>query len=413
MTLSRKIYFPITLLLTALAVLVAYPVHAVTVSQDITLQATDGSDITMLASSAFDSMTVNSTGFSFTLSGTQSVSLRDTDAQVITTNVDGVTGSCDGASSSVTLQASKSLSFQVFIEGFACSGGGGGGGSYTPSTTTTDTTITTTTSDTTTTTTTTDATSTTDTTSAYLEGAPPPAMPLGDGTVISPVLVSSVAFPGINDLSRGLTVGSTGSDVTVLQEALASMSDIYPEGIVSGYFGSLTKAAVEKFQMKYGVVSSASDAGYGYVGPMTRAKLKEVFGMSTNVAPPPVSVSTVSALTRELGMGDDGDDVTRLQVFLAADPSLYPEGKVTGYYGSLTTSAVRRFQAMYGISQVGRVGPQTLAKLNELMGGTPSSSVPDSSDSTGDTVAREALQNQIDDLNQLLNSLMQQVQSAQ
>jgi peptidoglycan hydrolase-like protein with peptidoglycan-binding domain len=412
MTLSRNIYFPTTLLLIALAVLVAYPAHAVTVNQDITLQTTSGSDITMLAGSGFDSMTVNSGGFTFTLSGTQSVSLRDTDAQVIKTNVDGVTGSCDGASSSVTLQASKSTSFQVDIEEFACSTGGGGGGSYTSSgggstTSSTDTT--------TTTITTTDTTTPTDTESPYLEGAPAPALPLSDGTVAATVLTVA-AFPKINDLSRGLTIGSEGSDVTVLQEALASMPDIYPEGIVSGYFGSLTVAAVQKFQMKYGVVSSASDSGYGYVGPMTRAKLKEVFGSSVTTLPQVVAADVtapVSALIRELDLGDEGNDVMNLQVFLAADPSLYPEGLVTGYYGSLTTAAIKRFQAKYGISQVGRVGPQTMAKLNEVMGAVPAPTQAAPLESSGDTEAREALQNQIDDLQGLIDSLMQQIQAAQ
>ena len=41
---------------------------------------------------------------------------------------------------------------------------------------------------------------------------------------------------------------------------------------------------------------------------------------------------------------DTGGDVTRLQRFLAGDPSIYPEGRITGYYGSLTVAAVKRFQ---------------------------------------------------------------------
>jgi peptidoglycan hydrolase-like protein with peptidoglycan-binding domain len=39
----------------------------------------------------------------------------------------------------------------------------------------------------------------------------------------------------------------------------------------------LTEAAVQKFQLKYGVVASPNDPGYGYVGPKTGAKLAEVF----------------------------------------------------------------------------------------------------------------------------------------
>ena len=46
---------------------------------------------------------------------------------------------------------------------------------------------------------------------------------------------------------------------------------------------------------------------------------------------------------------------------------IYPEGLVTGYYGPLTASAVSQFQAAYGLPQVGRVGPMTLAKLDSIV----------------------------------------------
>lgn len=71
--------------------------------------------------------------------------------------------------------------------------------------------------------------------------------------------------------------GSRGAEVTALQEFLKSDPVIYPEGIVSGYFGALTEQAVKRFQTKYGIVSSGSPAttGYGLVGPKTRAKLNE------------------------------------------------------------------------------------------------------------------------------------------
>jgi peptidoglycan hydrolase-like protein with peptidoglycan-binding domain len=44
------------------------------------------------------------------------------------------------------------------------------------------------------------------------------------------------------------------------------------------YFGAMTKAAVGKFQIKYGLVSSASDAGYGLVGLKTREKINSMLG---------------------------------------------------------------------------------------------------------------------------------------
>ena len=72
--------------------------------------------------------------------------------------------------------------------------------------------------------------------------------------------------------------GLRSENVLRLQKLLATKPEIYPEGLTTGYFGPLTKKAVQKFQLQYEVVNSESDAGFGYVGPKTRAKLQEVFG---------------------------------------------------------------------------------------------------------------------------------------
>ncbi len=79
------------------------------------------------------------------------------------------------------------------------------------------------------------------------------------------------------------------------------------------------------------------------------------------------SQSFAATLTRELEIGMSGSDVTSLQTFLAADPTLYPQGLITGYFGSLTKAAVTNFQVRNGISAVGRVGPITMAALNGQM----------------------------------------------
>ncbi len=73
------------------------------------------------------------------------------------------------------------------------------------------------------------------------------------------------------------------------------------------------------------------------------------------------------ALARELRLGMSSDDVKALQEILAADPEIYPEGLITGYYGPLTERAVLKFQKKYGLEQVGFVGPKTLKKLNDLL----------------------------------------------
>ena len=80
--------------------------------------------------------------------------------------------------------------------------------------------------------------------------------------------------------AQDLYFGIKNSSVSILQTDLASDSSIYPEKLVTGYFGSLTQKAVQRFQVKNGIVNSGtpSTTGYGRVGPKTRAKLNELFG---------------------------------------------------------------------------------------------------------------------------------------
>ena len=73
-----------------------------------------------------------------------------------------------------------------------------------------------------------------------------------------------------------LGIGSKGEEVSSLQTFLKEQGkDIYPEGIVNGNFGPLTKKAIQKFQVKYGITKEG-DAGYGSFGPKTRAKVNEL-----------------------------------------------------------------------------------------------------------------------------------------
>ncbi|MHB8652138.1 MAG: choice-of-anchor Q domain-containing protein [Minisyncoccota bacterium] len=78
--------------------------------------------------------------------------------------------------------------------------------------------------------------------------------------------------------TRTLRKGFHGKDVTLLQEFLKKDPVIYPEGLVTGYFGTLTENAVRRFQEKYGIVSSGTTetTGYGVVGPKTRTKINRL-----------------------------------------------------------------------------------------------------------------------------------------
>jgi len=91
---------------------------------------------------------------------------------------------------------------------------------------------------------------------------------------------TAASIPPAGSYKVGLALGSRGKDVTALQNFLKSQgADIYPEGLVTGYYGVLTTAAVGRFQLQNGVVTSASDPGYGYTGPKTRAKINSLLGL--------------------------------------------------------------------------------------------------------------------------------------
>ncbi|MFA6608307.1 MAG: peptidoglycan-binding protein [Candidatus Paceibacterota bacterium] len=79
------------------------------------------------------------------------------------------------------------------------------------------------------------------------------------------------------------------------------------------------------------------------------------------------NIVSAKSLSQPISQGFSGDDVKILQAFLSTDPTIYPEGLITGYYGNLTKNAIKRFQKKYNIEQVGIVGPKTLKKLNELL----------------------------------------------
>lgn len=120
----------------------------------------------------------------------------------------------------------------------------------------------------------------------------------------TPVSTGTGSSSSSCSFTKDLTVGSTGSDVTCLQNALKANG--YLSVNATGYFGSLTKAAVIKWQTAAGVSPAA-----GYFGAKSRA----VFGGSTAST----GGTTTGGTTTGAGTG------TGLKVALAATS---PNGSV-------------------------------------------------------------------------------------
>jgi len=81
--------------------------------------------------------------------------------------------------------------------------------------------------------------------------------------------------------NRTLTKGSRGDEVSNLQKSLKAQGYFTDEP--TGYFGTQTEAAVQRFQKSHGIVSSGTSytTGYGSFGTQTRSVLGRV--CSTNV----------------------------------------------------------------------------------------------------------------------------------
>ncbi len=110
-------------------------------------------------------------------------------------------------------------------------------------------------------------------------GSSSQSLTINVGVVVTPTPTPG-AGTNINTFvfQKSLYFGMRGTDVSELQKLLAQDKEVYSEGIVSGYFGTLTRKAVQNFQQKYGIVSSGNEqtTGFGLVGPKTRIKLNEL-----------------------------------------------------------------------------------------------------------------------------------------
>ena len=161
---------------------------------------------------------------------------------------------------------------------------------------------------------------------------------------------------GLN-LARTLQKGSTGDDVKDLQEFLAKDKDVYPEGLATGYFGSLTENAVKNFQNKNGIEP------VGIVGPKTRAVLNEG---AKEVAASGLPTSSKALVSRTIERGALGSDVKDAQELLNKFPDIYPQGQATGFFGPATETAVKKLQEKLGLPATGNIDEPTRKKINDI-----------------------------------------------
>ncbi len=131
--------------------------------------------------------------------------------------------------------------------------------------------------------------------------------------------------------------GDKGQAVAALQKQLKSL-EYYEYNSITGYYGPVTKQAVERFQRTHGMIVD------GVAGPDTLSLLM-----------------SGKALYYCLSPGDRGRDVKALQKRLA--DLGYFQGSATGYFGSATEKALKEFQARNGLKVDAKAGKSTRALL--------------------------------------------------
>ncbi len=168
-------------------------------------------------------------------------------------------------------------------------------------------------------------------------------------------------FPGV------LSLGSTGTGVSVIQYYLAALSYFnaeIPEIAVTGTFDEATQSAVSAFQSLYGlpVTGIVNDATWNLL-------FDAYYGAIQSLTPEQIGSSVLPFPGTFLKLGSTGPDVEQLQEFINVASNLYeeiPEVPLTGVYDENTRDAVYAAQATFGFPINGIVGPLTWDALADI-----------------------------------------------
>lgn len=165
----------------------------------------------------------------------------------------------------------------------------------------------------------------------------------------------SPVYPG-----TALRVGSSGSNVRLMQEYLNYLGKVYT-GVATlatdGKYGSKTEDSVIQFQKQF---SLSPD---GVIGKNTWNAIVEVYNSVANARPDNVTTKYPSSMS----VGSSGDQVRFLQSYLNTLKEKggysWPKLTIDGKYGNITKSAVAAFQAAYNLTPDGNAGTKTWEKL--------------------------------------------------
>ncbi len=125
-------------------------------------------------------------------------------------------------------------------------------------------------------------------------------------------------------LNRQLDEGMTGTDVSSLQSFLAQDESLYPQGLVTGYYGFLTKSAVSNFQSRNNIPA------VGRVGPVTLPVLNSqmmggMMNTTTNGHAPTIYNVSLNTNRNNATVSWTTDETSRGVVYYSSSPLVTAE----------------------------------------------------------------------------------------
>jgi peptidoglycan hydrolase-like protein with peptidoglycan-binding domain len=199
-------------------------------------------------------------------------------------------------------------------------------------------------------------------------------------------VASTSTAVGESTFSNLMVEGSENDSVALLQRVLASDPNIYPEALVTGYFGDMTENALRRFQTLWNLEVTGTftnETRFVLSAALAKKTLSETSG--NYLQDIEVQMTIVQAIGEFASPGlitsgyvafaalpnfssvSRSTDVLTLQRILASDPVIYPEQALTGVFDAATAVALSRLQVRYGIPTSGEVDASTLSLLKALL----------------------------------------------
>ncbi len=199
----------------------------------------------------------------------------------------------------------------------------------------------------------------------------------------------SAANAGVTEgmfFNEVVSLGGENDSITLLQRVLASDSTIYPEAMVTGYFGTLTENALLRFQQVWNLEETGTftdETRYVLSAALAARPVNETsisYLQNTDVQTAIIQAASqfsekglivngqvAFSANPDFSIGSRSVDTLTLQRILATDPTIYPERNVSGFYDTNTAMAVSRLQTKYGIPVSTTVDATTLDLLKAIL----------------------------------------------